>query len=457
MNILFITSAAPKKSPFSTNEKRPPLGLGSLISVVRKEGHKVFFIDNYLKPTKFIEEGYLRKNKINFVGIYANTICYRYTLEIFNKIENLRSKRLWNGKIIVGGPHTSVAIDTIPEFVDYVVQGEGERAILKIINGEVKKRIIREERIKDLDSLPIEPWDIFTKLSYDYTCPWINIKPVFTMNTSRGCPFNCSFCSVGSIWGKPYTYFSADRIIFEIEYLIKNFGAKGIYFREDNFTLNLKRTTKFCEKLIKKNINVHWACETRVDNMSENLIKLMSIAGCKAVYLGVESGSQRILDFLNKNITVKQIEETICLCKKYNINTYCSLITGVPGETFEDYLQTKKLMDRLKPFTYGFNVFVGIPDSPLYQYVLDNNLYEYIDDIGLVYLPGYNIKVKFFYNMDSKSLVDFKFKKRTNYDLKLMKELKKLKIKKNIKKYVRSCLPDFAVNIIKNYKEKRHE
>lgn len=457
MNILFVTSAAPKKSPFSTNEKRPPLGLGSLISVVRKEGHKVFFIDNYLKPSRFIEEGYLQKNKIDFIGIYANTICYRDTLDMFNKIENLRSKGLWNGKIIVGGPHTSVAVDNIPEFVDYIVQGEGERAILKIINGEAKKRIIREERIKDLDLLPIEPWDIFTKLPYDYTCSWMDIKPIFTMNTSRGCPFNCAFCSVGSIWGKQYTYFSADRIIYEIEYLINNFSAKGIYFREDNFTLNLKRTTEFCEKLMKKNINIQWTCETRVDNLTENLIKLMSAAGCRAVYLGVESGSQKILDILNKNINLEQIEHTINWCNKYNIKTYCSLITGVPGETFEDYLQTKKLMERLKPHTYGFNVFVGIPDSPLYQYVLDNNLYEYIDDIGLVYLPGYDVKVKFFYNMDSRSLVDYEFKQRTDYDLKLMKELKKVKIKKNIRKYVRSCLPDFAVKLIKNCREKRYE
>ena len=457
MNILFTTSAAPESSPLFTNEKKPPLGVGSLLSVVRNKGHKIFFIDNYLKPSRFIEEGYLQKNKIDFVGIYANTICYRDTLNMLNKIENLRRKGLWNGKIIVGGPHTSVAVDTIPEFVEYVVQGEGERAILKIINGEVKKRVIIEERIKDLDSLSIEPWDIFTKLSYDYTCPWMDIKPVFTMNTSRGCPFNCSFCSVGSIWGKQYTYFSADRIIYEIEYLIKNFGAKGIYFREDNFTLNLRRTKEFCKKMIEKDLNISWACETRVDNMTEDLIKLMSAAGCRAVYLGVESGSQNILEILNKNINLEQIENSINWCKKYNIRTYCSLITGVPRETFEDYLQTKKLMERLKPYTYGFNVFVGIPDSPLYQYVLDNNLYEYIDDIGLVYLPGYDIKVKYFYNMDSRSLVDYEFKQRTDYDLRLMKELKKIEIKNNIKNYIRSILPDFAVNIIKNCKEKKHE
>ena len=448
MNILFTTSAAPRISPFFTREKRPPLGLGSLMSVARNAGHKIFFIDNYLKPSNFIEKGYLKKNRIDYVAIHTNTICYRDTLRMFKKIENLRKKGVWKGKIIVGGPHTSVALETIPEFVDYIVQGEGEKAVLEIIDGKASSKVIRKERIKDLDFLPFEPWDIFSKLPYDYTCPWMNIKPVFTMNTSRGCPFNCSFCSVGSIWGKQYTYFSADRIISEIEYLIRDYGAKGIYFREDNFTLNLKRTEDFCERLLQKNIRIHWACETRVDNLSEDLIKLMSTAGCKAFYLGIESGSQKILDNINKQITVEQIENAIDWCKKYDIRTYCSLITGLPGETYKDYLTTNELMEKLKPCAYAFNVFVGIPKSSLYKHILDNNLYEYIDDIGLVYSPGYAIKAKFFYGMESKRLVDYEFKQQTDYDKQLLKELYRIESEKKIV----SSIPNSILNILRKTK-----
>ena len=448
MNILFTTSAAPRTSPFFTNEKRPPLGVGSLISLLRNEGHKVLFIDNYLQPSNFIEDGFLQKNRIDLVAIHANTICYRDTLRMFNEIETLRKRGLWKGKIIVGGPHTSVALETIPEFVDHVVQGEGERAILKVINGEVKTRVIREERIKDLDSLPFQPWDIFNKLPYDYTCPWIDTKPIFTMNTSRGCPYNCSFCSVGSIWGKQYTYFSTDRIIAEIEYLIKNYNAKGIYFREDNFTLNLNRTEEFCEKLLQKNIIIHWACETRVDNLTEELIELMSLAGCKAFYLGVESGSQKILDYINKQITVEQITNAIKWCKKYNIKTYCSLITGVPGETYNDYLVTKRLMETLKPYAYAFNIFVGIPQSSLYKDILDDNLYEYIDDIGLVYPSGYAIKAKFFYGMESKNLVDYEFTQMTDYDKLLLKQLYRVERKEKIA----SMIPDSILSILRKTK-----
>jgi len=436
MNILFTTSAAPATSPCFTYEKRPPLGVGSLMSLVRKEGHKIFFIDNYLQPSNFIEKGFLQKNKIDFVGIYANTICYRDTLRMLNGIELLRKFGLWKGKIIVGGPHTSVAINTIPEFVDYIVQGEGEKAILKIINGEAKEKIVKEERINNLDLIPFQPWDIFNKLPYDYTCLWMDIKPVYTMNTSRGCPFNCAFCSVGAIWGNKYTYFSADRIISEIEYLIKNYSAKGIYFREDNFTLNLERTKFFCHKLIKKNIRISWACETRVSNLTKELIKLMSDAGCRAFYLGVESGSQKVLDMLNKNITVEQIKNVVRWSKECDIRTFCSLIVGAPGESYEDYLETKELMKKLRPYQYGFNIFIGLPGSFLYRYIIKNNFFEYIDDLGIAYLPGFDIKTKYFYGIDSKNFVDYKFKQRTEFDYKLLKDFPKRNIIRNIKKYI---------------------
>jgi len=127
---------------------------------------------------------------------------------------------------------------------------------------------------------------------------------------------------------------------------------------------------------------------------------------------------------LKKGITVDEIENTVNSCKESGIRAYCSLIVGTPGENYEDYLLTKELMERLKPYKYGFNVFVGIPDSPLYQHILENRLYEYKDDLGLLYLPGYDVKTKCFYGLDSKSLVDYEFKQRTPFDRKLAKKLR---------------------------------
>ncbi|GAI53155.1 unnamed protein product, partial [marine sediment metagenome] len=200
--VLLTTSAAPSQSPFSTGEKRPPIGIGFLISSLRNAGHKVFFIDNYLQPSNFLETDWLQKNQIDFVGIYANTICFRDTLRMMHKLEHLRQTGKWKGRIIVGGPHTTVAVHTIPDFVDYVVQGEGEHAILDIVEDKVTQRIVSYPRIKNLDELPMPAWDYFVKLPYNWGMNFLPETPVFTMNTSRGCPFKCEFCSVGSIWGK---------------------------------------------------------------------------------------------------------------------------------------------------------------------------------------------------------------------------------------------------------------
>ncbi|MHA1713815.1 MAG: glycosyltransferase, partial [Candidatus Ranarchaeia archaeon] len=396
MNVLLCTSAAPDMTPFSVKEKRPPLGLGFLISVLRNAGHRVFFIDNYLKPSDFLETDYLIRNRIDCVGIHANTICYRDTLRMLYKLQQMREKGEWRGKIMVGGPHTAVALETIPDFVDYIVQGEGERAIIDILEGNTE-RVVRAERIRDLDSLPMPAWDYFAPLPYDNSVRWFRDRPVFTMNTSRGCPFNCAFCSVDSIWGKLYTYFSAERIVSDIEYLIKTYGAKGIYFREDNFTLNRKRVVDFCELLLRKGIKIKWVCETRVDTLDYELIKLMYRAGCRAYYLGVESGSQRLLDFMKKGITIEQIEQVFEWCHQIGMKTAASFIVGVPTETEEERIQTIYFAKKIKPTTTWFNVFVGIPRSELYEYVLENNLYEYIDDRGLVYLKGHDQLVDQFY------------------------------------------------------------
>lgn len=425
MRILFTTSAAPGKSPFFTDEKRPPLGIGSLISICRNEGHKVFFIDNYLKKTSFIEEGFLQKNNIDIIGIYVNTICFNDSIDMMEKIEELRKKGIWKGKIAVGGPHISVLPETIPEYVDFVVQGEGEKIIIDMIEGKISERLIRTERIKNLDFLPLQPWDIFSALNYDFSCKWLDEKPVFTLNTSRGCSFNCGLCSVGSIWGRKYSYYSPDRILEEIEYLAAHYGARGIYFREDNFTLNQNRTVSFCEKLINKKLGISWACETRVDNLTEELIGLMSGAGCKAFYLGVESGSEKVLSALGKKISVNDIKRVIDASNRHGIRTYCSLLAGLPGEDFKDYLKTKSLMEELKPFTYGFNIFVGIPFSNLYYYYLENENYEHIDNCGLIYPPGFDVKSWFFYGKDSTDMVDYDFKEITEYDIHILVSLEK--------------------------------
>lgn len=419
MNVLMMTCAAPPKSPFSTKEKRPPLGLGSLISIARDKGHQVHFIDNYLKPMRGYElEAYIKTNNIDLVGIYLNTICFQDGKRLIETILDLRDRESMDLPIAVGGPHTSVLPETIPEGVDYIVQGEGEMAWRDILDGTCETGLVTRPRMKDLDWLPFQPWDLFGNQPYDWTCGWMDeVYPVFTMNTSRGCPFKCSFCSVDSIWGSGYTLMTAERILEEVTHLVEKHGARGIYFREDNFTLNRIRTRDFC-RLMKDAFQgrIKWACETRVDNLTEPIVKAMAEAGCRAFYLGVESGSAKVLKRVNKRIDMDQVRNVITWGKKYGINCYASLITGVPGETFQDFKATEALMMDLKPYHWSYNVFVGIPYSSLYHWAIENGYFEYIDENGLGYPSGFDIKVQFFYGRDSHEMVDHDFKWRTPYD-----------------------------------------
>jgi glycosyltransferase involved in cell wall biosynthesis/uncharacterized radical SAM superfamily protein len=316
---------------------------------------------------------------------------------MLHKLEWLRQRGHWSGKIIVGGPHATVCLDTIPGFVDFVVQGEGEKAIIDIVEGRVEDRVVNYQRIKNLDDLPMPAWDYFVNMPYDWGGEFFPEKPVFSMNTSRGCPYSCKFCSVNSIWGKLYTYFSAERIVNDIEHLIKKYGAKGIYFREDNFTLNRKRLTKFCNLILERGIKISWACETRVNTLDHEIVELMKKAGACGFYFGVESGSQKVLNFLNKDIEIDQTRQAFNLCHQYGIKTAASVVVGVPNETKSDLKETLALLDEIKPTITWFNVFVGIPNSTLYKYTLENKLYEFIDDRGLIYLRGHNERVKIFY------------------------------------------------------------
>jgi len=396
MNILLVTSAEPRQTPFFTAEKRPPLGVASLYAVLREAGHRVFFIDNYLRPTRFLEEGFLQENEINVVGIYTNTVCFRDSLRMMNSMEAMRRRGEWSGRIIAGGPSASVTPDHFPPFVDCIVQGEGERAIFTALQDDAP-RIIRAERITDLDSLPRIPWDLFAGKPYDFGSPFSIKSPVFTMNTSRGCPFACSFCSVGSMWGRKYSAFSARRVVDDIERLVSQHGARGIYFREDNFTFNRKRALEISRLLCEKKLDVKWACESRVDSLDEEFLKRMYQAGLRGLYLGVESGVQRVLDFLNKGITLEQTRRVFRWCREIGIKTAASLIVGVPTETDDELEQTVRFSREIKPDITWFSVFAGIPYSPLYRYAVETGFFAYVDDRGIGYSRKHNELAERFY------------------------------------------------------------
>lgn len=356
--MLYLYTAKPnKKTGFNVKEKRPPNGIGYLMSILDKNKIEYEFIDRYCG------QSIIKGNKEDIVGIYCTSVC---SSDIKNIIEKVDSK------VILGGPQISIQLQNsdnlkdLKEFYyDKVISvsiGETEKSICDIVNKNIKG-VIKNKRLssKDLDNLPRFPYDYFfredRKLFYNWKMPFDKyLYPVFTLNTSRGCPNNCSFCSVKKIWGRRYTYMSVDRILDDINFLIKTFGAKGIYFREDNFTCKESRVDAFCDNILKNNIDIKWACESRVD-ISIYLLEKMKKSGLIGFYVGVEHLSQKMLDIFNKGINRDQIFSFFENCNKLGIRTFASIITNHPLETDEDRKFLNEGFQIIKPTKIWKNKF----------------------------------------------------------------------------------------------------
>lgn len=385
--VLLFTS---KRLPFGTSplhygDFRPSLGLGFLAAYLEKYGHKVQIIDHYIEEQN--TEVVINKFAPHFIGIYTNSAAYLTVLELIEEI-----RRITDVPIICGGPHATILPESLPDTVNHIVIGEGEIALLDIIEGRENARIVQRPQIGDLDSLPWPSYKHFIDKPYNFKMdihaygPKIEVEPVLTMNTSRGCPYRCTFCGVSFIWARGYRYFSAENVVEEIEKLVANYGAKAIYFREDNFTLNRQRLEKFCDLMIERKIPVHWVCESRVDAIQdEKLMEKVFLSGCRGFYVGVESGSQRVLDLMKKDVTVDQIRVFFKLCRNAGIRTYATFCMGIPGETDDDRAETERLIEEIEPDSTDRFAYIGIPKSPLYQYILENKLYYYIDRSGFLY------------------------------------------------------------------------
>ena len=185
-----------------------------------------------------------------------------------------------------------------------------------------------------------------------------------TMITSRGCPFNCGYCDQ-SVFGRKWRCHSPEYVISEISYLKKQYGIDFISFEDDNFLLSKQRTIEICRGMIGKSLNIEWSCLGRVNEVDDEVLSLMRQAGCKTVYIGIESGSERILKLINKRLSIDEYRKGIKLIKKYGINVTGSFILGVPSETKEDIDRTIDLALSLPLDGISFFTYTPYPKTPL--------------------------------------------------------------------------------------------
>jgi anaerobic magnesium-protoporphyrin IX monomethyl ester cyclase len=401
-NILLMTTAPPENGAWYLGKRLPPIGLMYVAAALEKAGFQVQMLDNYLmkKPIGEVKQLVTNTNPA-IVGITCGSATYRRCIEMAIAIKEASP----TCKIIVGGWHASYVPDSLienPE-IDYVIMGEGERAATelatRIVDGDKSDVAISipgvaykhaganiknpPKFIENMDEIPYPARHLLPLELYDRTIEYLNVKPADVMSITRGCVYHCGFCETKKLWGNICRGFSPQRVICEIKDLQNKYGTKGIYFINDNFTLRRKQTLELCDLMVREKLDLEWVCDTRVDLVDQELLVAMKRSGCKTIWFGVESGSEKVLKRIGRDTKLQQIENAFKLCRKNNIKTACSFMLGVPDETLKDMEESLKFAKKLNPDWCIFNVFIANPDSKLYQEVLESKKYEQLDEFLL--------------------------------------------------------------------------
>jgi len=270
-----------------------------------------------------------------------------------------------NAVVVLGGPHATFMDSQIlsenPD-VDIVVRGEGEETLLELLrhlfgSGDLQAvsgisfrkngQIIRTSNrpfIQNLEELPRPAYQYFSLNRYQFFG-----KTILPILTSRGCPFQCSYCVSSRMVGKMFRARSPNSVADELEWLRDVHGAGAFSFYDDAFTYDESRAIKICEEIRKRNIGIPWDCQTRVDKISKEILVKMRDADCQLVSFGAESGCQTILDAVKKRTTIEQNETAVRLAKEVGLSVAMSVIIGYPGETPDTLKQTFDFIRRTKP------------------------------------------------------------------------------------------------------------
>lgn len=388
----------------------PPFNLMYPAAILDQRGIKVSIIDNTLLKldSQKLVELIISKNPC-LVGFSLMSPNF---LEAKENIDILKTKL--NVPIVCGGPLCTIDANKViaEKNIDFVVRGEGEFALLELYLAYFSSKRFKKirglvfksrgkvaygpgpEDIKDLDSLPFPARHLINLNDYMRgRTNYVPTEPTDYIMTSRGCPYDCSFCASVILCHRKYRYRSTKSVIEEMEMLMKTYGTKGLHFREDNFTANRQRVIILCDEMIKRNLGLKWQCESRVDLLDEELVKKMAQAGCTGMWFGIESGSQKILDSMKKNITIEQMYRAVNLCRKYKMKVGASFIVGYPGETKEDIRKTFELAKKLKFDTSFFNHFRGFPGSSVYEQIKKEKLYSsQWADILFIKTPEFDVE-----------------------------------------------------------------
>ncbi len=378
---------------WSTGQPYAPLGTLYAAALMRQNGYQVSLFDTMFshKPEEVIAP--LEKMQPDFFVIYDDGFNYLTKMCLTNmreaafKMIHLAKER--GCTVIVSSSDATDRFEMyLDEGADFILMGEAELTLLELIKSIQKKepdffniqglafihnnsvvKTARRNVMKELDELPFPAWDIIDMEPYRQS--WLKHAGYFSMNmgTTRGCPFKCNWCAK-PIYGNRYNTRSPRNVVDELKMLQEKYNFDHIWFCDDIFGLKPGWVKAFADLIEKENVKFKFKMQGRVDLLlEENNIKDLARAGCDNIWMGAESGSQKILDAMDKGTTVKQIFEATRLLKKNNIKPSFFIQFGYPGETKEDIEKTISMINTLLPYEIGISVSYPLPGTVFYEKV----------------------------------------------------------------------------------------
>lgn len=367
-----------------------PFFLAYAASFLKKEGKAVKLIDAIAEEIN--EEGVIEKIKSfnpEFILAEVSTPSFESDIRIIGKVHN----SLAGCQIAVCGAHASVFPKEILEkynFIQYILIGEYEYALTALINCLEKNAALEsvpglvwrrgaEIKVNSVAPPPVNfnsfPWpERKSPDIYKYNDGFAGLpSPNVQMCASRGCSFQCSFC----LWPqtiyrkREYRKRNSVDVVDEMEYLLKSFGFKAVYFDDDVFNIDRNYVLEICDEIIKRKIKIPWAVMARADLMDEGLLKAMSYAGLYAVKYGIESADQDILNFCKKGMDLNKAQRAVRLTKKFGVKTHLTFCLGLPGETRRSIRETVKFIRNTQPDSLQFSLATPFPGTEYFKYIKD--------------------------------------------------------------------------------------
>lgn len=363
-----------KNQEFKRERINNPINLIYLATAI-EDKHQVKIYDRNLYPDDKDYIEFLKEYKPDIVGLTTMTTPMIYDMI---RVGNLTKSNFDKAIIIVGGIHASVEPESIlrEPYIDYIMRGEGEEAFLEFCD-TFDKNPKKLGKLKNINKNPLRPFVDLTNLKIpNYSLLELERYDHIYVMLSRGCTGNCTFCCSTRSWGRkgvPYVRsYTTKQIIEFFKKLIEKHKIKTFSIVDDNFVANKSQTIEICNYLKKK--GVHFFCFARADDLDDEIFKALKEAGCHTIQIGLESGSQRILNFLGKRTTVQQNIEAIKGCRKQGITCDASFMVGLPTETIEELNMTLNFVKKHKPDLPNVKIYLPLPGAPLFDYCVSKGL-----------------------------------------------------------------------------------